>query len=822
MRHVAHLDTTTYVADVAVLDAGSAPDLLTYAVPASIADDATPGLPVQVSVRGRLKLGYIVRLYHLPTSDPLSSRVIPCQSAPPGAAPLSVEELSLAGWLADYCITGLGDAIRAVRPAALQISVRRTVRLTTLGLAALRGDDPGVRRSPSRLLVMETLRARGGSCPYSKLVQIAGSAAADSIRLLASQGLLEEVVETVAATRSREVAAVSLEEADVDAASLTAAQKRVVETLRHEADACPVATLMKAAAVTRGVIDGLVTKGVLIRTTARVRRAPSVTAQAGVAPIAHTDEQAAAISEILADLHRPPESKRPILVHGVTASGKTEVYLEAIRSVRATGRGAIVLVPEIALASQVVDLIAARFGDDVAVLHSRLANGERCDEWQRVAAGEAGIAVGARSAVFAPVKDIGLIVIDEEHEAAYKQESAPRYHARDVAYKRARDSGATVVLGSATPSLESYHAALAGQSTLVTLEKRATGAALPQVEIVDMRQEFRTGAVMFSAVLLDAMRQRLDRGEQMLLFLNRRGYAAFVLCRDCGYVAKCPQCSVSLTYHAAANVLRCHHCGHAQAPPLTCPDCEGARLRGFGLGTERIQEELARLLPEARVIRMDRDTTARKDAHGRLIRAFRNGEADILIGTQMVAKGLDFPRVTLVGVVSADVGLHIPDFRAAERSFQLLAQVAGRAGRADVPGQVLIQTFTPEHYAIQCAARQDYRAFYTHEIAQRRELRYPPFVHLANIVAAAPSHEAARDALDVVKAAIRSCTEPSCTVTGPAPAPLERLKGDFRWHLLLRSVHRQALNETIRTALKEVRSSVRQLLTVDLDPMSLA
>ncbi len=604
---------------------------------------------------------------------------------------------------------------------------------------------------------------------------------------------------------------------------LSEAQLRVLLALERRAgeSAPTVAELAREAGTTSSTIERMAAKGLLaMRTVRRLRRAaPHVQGGTGAPDL--TDAQLRAVSAIVNEMSAKPSTRRPVLLHGVTGSGKTEVYLAAIAEAQRKGRGAILIVPEIALTSQVVDLVAGRFGQDVAVLHSRLGQGERYDEWARVADGSASIAVGARSAVFAPVANLGIIIIDEEHEASYKQEAAPRYHARDVAIKRASMENAVVVLGSATPALETYHAALNGDCGLAVLPRRIGGRVLPLVHIVDMREQFKRGPSIFSEMLAESIRGRLHRVEQTVLFLNRRGYAQFVLCRDCGYVARCSQCSVSLILHAADRTLRCHHCGATSDPPALCPDCQGHRLRGFGLGTERVEAEIRQLFPEARLVRMDRDTTQRKGSHAALIKQVRTGEADILIGTQMIAKGFDFPNVTLVGVVSADSGLHIPDFRASERTFQILAQVAGRAGRGAAPGEVIVQTFTPDHYAIQCAAKQDYQSFYAKEIEQRRELGYPPFSSLANIVATCDEERAAQAATQAVAFALRDGGSP-LEVIGPSPSPLTRLRGQYRWHVLVRAADHEVVTEACRAALASVNSAARGVLTVDIDPVSLA
>ena len=440
------------------------------------------------------------------------------------------------------------------------------------------------------------------------------------------------------------------------------------------------------------------------------------------------------------------------LLHGVTGSGKTEVYIRLIRRALELGRTAIVLVPEIALTPQMVAWLHGRFGGDAAVLHSALSAGERFDEWRRIRSGEARVVIGARSAVFAPVQNLGVIVVDEEHETTYQSDHRPRYDAREVAWKRAGQHGAVLLLGSATPSITTYMRAMPGvrpenRLELIELRQRVNGRPLPEVEIVDMRGEFERGNhSIFSARLAAELRACLDDGHQAMLFINRRGHSTFVSCRACGYVVKCDQCDVSMTWHQAENALRCHYCGKTLPPPKKCPNCGSAYIKYFGAGTQKVQEEVRRLFPDARVARMDVDTTREKDAHARILNRFRSGEANVLVGTQMIAKGLDFPNVALVGVVAADLSLNLPDFRSVERTFQLITQVAGRAGRADVPGRVVVQTYDPDHYGIQLAAAQDYRAFYTRESAYRRAALYPPFTVIARIIYSGRDPEAAAKA----------------------------------------------------------------------------
>jgi len=534
-----------------------------------------------------------------------------------------------------------------------------------------------------------------------------------------------------------------------------------------------------------------------------------------------TEEQARALAEIRRRLDLPQPG--PLLVHGVTGSGKTEIYLQAIADVLERGRQAIVLVPEIALTPQMIERFRSRFGEEVAVLHSRLSDGERFDQWRAIKSGRVSIVVGARSAVFAPFSDLGLIVVDEEHETSYKQQESPRYHARTVAMQRARQAGALLLLGSATPALETYHAAREGAMGLVTLTQRIDDRPLPPVELVDLRQELAEGnRSIFSRALQKHLTEVLQRREQAILFLNRRGYSTFVLCRSCGLTIKCPNCDVSLTYHAGATHLTCHYCGHRSAPPRRCPDCGSEKIRFFGAGTEKVQAELETLFPDVRALRLDVDTTRRKGSHEQILGDFAAGKAQVLVGTQMVAKGLDFPGVTLVGVVAADTALNFPDFRAAERTFQLLTQVAGRSGRGRAPGRVVVQTYNPGHYAVQAAASHDYQGFFDQEMAIRREVGYPPLSRLVNLLASGPDEQAVEALARQAGLALAQFFAPE-SIWGPNPAPLSKLKSNYRWQVAVRGQEAQALRQGVRQALQLLprRSSTEARLTVDVDPVSM-
>ena len=485
------------------------------------------------------------------------------------------------------------------------------------------------------------------------------------------------------------------------------------------------------------------------------------------------------------------------LLHGVTGSGKTEVYIRLIRRSLELGRTAIVLVPEIALTPQMVSWLHSRFGADAAVLHSALSPGERFDEWRRIRSGEARVVIGARSAIFAPLQNIGCIIVDEEHESSYQSDHRPRYDAREIAWQRAATHRAVLVLGSATPAVGTYMRAMPGvrpenKLELIELRQRVKDRPLPEVKLVDMRREIDRGnKSIFSAALASELQACLDAGKQAMLFINRRGHSTFVSCRKCGFVVKCDQCDVTMTYHQIDQTLKCHYCGKVMPTPTKCPSCGSAYIKYFGAGTQKVEAEVARLFPQARVARMDIDTTQRKDAHQQLLDAFRRGETNVLVGTQMIAKGLDFPNVTLVGVMAADMTLNLPDYRSVERTFQLITQVAGRAGRADAPGRVVVQTYDPDHYAIQCAAAQDYRAFYVREVANRRLTLYPPFTVIARVVYTSKDEAAAQAAAQSAEAELTAYVESEgiqkdVVQLRAAQAPIGFLRGEHRWHLFVK------------------------------------
>ncbi|EFU15214.1 primosomal protein N' [Enterococcus faecalis] len=533
-------------------------------------------------------------------------------------------------------------------------------------------------------------------------------------------------------------------------------------------------------------------------------------------------EQQVAVETILQSVQE--QQSQTYLLEGITGSGKTEVYLQVIAEVLNQGKTAIMLVPEISLTPQMVQRFKSRFGEHVAVMHSGLSQGEKYDEWRKIERGEAEVVVGARSAIFAPIENIGVIIVDEEHEASYKQEETPRYHARDLAIWRSEYHHCPVVLGSATPSLESRARAQKNVYQRLRLTQRANQAAtLPTIDVVDMRKEVENGNVSsFSMSLQEKLQERLEKNEQSVLLLNRRGYSSFVMCRDCGYVLPCLNCDISLTLHMDSKTMKCHYCGHEERIPYRCPNCGQDKIRYYGTGTQKVEEELQTLLPESRILRMDVDTTRRKGAHEKILRTFGEGQADILLGTQMIAKGLDFPNVTLVGVLNADTALNLPDFRSSERTFQLLTQVSGRAGRAEKPGEVIIQSFNPEHYAIQLAKAQDYEDFYTKEMYIRHRGDYPPYYFTVQITASHPEENEAAKQMFQIATKLKQGLSPQAILLGPTPNAIMRVNNRYFYQVIIKYKQEPMLQPLLKEILTDTqRATARGLkLSIDAEPMN--
>lgn len=778
--------------------------LFHYLVPPGLAEIVQPGLRVRVPFGQRVLDGYLVRLIERAEVESLK----PLSAILDDQPVFDSSILALTRWMADYYLSPWGRVLAASVPVGLKVTAAKRVIITEAGrrvdLASIRG---AVRR---RLL--EALRTRDNAISLTRLHALTG--ALSGLPALIHAGWVEESnASPTQAPRRRQY--VSLAPAPRAAAPAVRGprQQAVLDALEN----CGGAFVSELGPNASAVCRGLASRGlVVLSSRAEVRDPYRQVADGDRAPRL-TEHQQRAVDAI----DRALEAGRfaPYLLWGVTGSGKTEVYLRAMASVLERGRGALLMVPEISLTGQIVGRVRGRFGDQVAVLHSALSNQERLAAWSRIRRGKARIALGTRSALFAPLRDVGLIVVDEEQDASYKQEEGVRYNARDSAVVLGRERGAVVILGSATPSLESYANAAGGRFSLVTLPERVHARPLPPVRAVDLRAATGSGDV-FSEALRVAITERLDRREQVLLVLNRRGFAPVVVCRDCGETAQCAQCSVGLTYHRARGRLCCHYCGATAMPRDRCTGCHGHRVMLEGVGTEQVEARLRADWPHAKIARMDRDTTGTKWAHDALLGAMRRGEADILVGTQMVAKGHDLPNVTLVGVVNADVGLSLPDFRASERVFHLLTQAAGRAGRGDRPGEVILQTRQPSHDVVVFAQRHDVAGFYERELARRRELGYPPFGRLI-LLGISGLHEA-----EVIGSAQRLTRESSAelpagvTLLGPAPAPLWRLKGRHRWQLVLKGPKGPAVGHAARAiADRAVRVLPRGIrLDVDVDP----
>ena len=807
-------------ADVALPLALARP--LRYAVPPDLAGRVEPGCRVVVPVQGREMVGIVTATGAVP---PAAGRVREVVAAPDAAPVLDGELLPLARHLATWYAAPPGFALRAMLPAALYSVGRPVVRLAAGALAAVEG---GGRGGPAAALE-RLFRSPGRAVPLAAVRRAAGSAGLRVVHRLAAAGQAELVTlppRTAAPERTElvfELVTRYEHLLDVERRFARAPKQReAYEALASLGGRAGARTLAQNG-VSASALAAMVERGDLRRVAEARMRDPFAELAASVPPAEPTADQRRAIAAL--------EALGPggvALLFGVTGSGKTLVYLRYLQGVLAAGRGAIVLVPEIALTPQTVARFKGVFGDDVAVLHSGLSDGERYDAWRALREGRRHVAIGARSAVFAPVRDLGAIVVDEEHDTSYKQGEAPRYHAREIAIRRAALAGATVVLGSATPSLETWDAAARGAVRLLELPERVEARPLPPVEVVDLRaasQRPGTGAVPWSERLDAAVQGALERGEQAMVLLNRRGFSVFVQCPACGETWTCPNCSITLTYHRSPASLRCHHCDHRESPPTACPHCGAVTQRYRGVGTQQVEEFLAGRFPTARIARMDLDTTGGKWSHHRILEKVAAGTVDILVGTQMIAKGLDFPRVTVVGVVDADVALNLPDFRASERTFALLTQVAGRAGRGPLGGKVIVQTRAPDHHAIVRAARHDVRGFLETELAERRDPPYPPVVGLLNGVLSGTDERAvaraAGRAVEWLQGLLAARPALGASVLGPAPCPIERIRERWRWHFLVKAPDAATLTRLARyTAVRApVPAGVR--LVVDRDPVSL-
>jgi primosomal protein N' (replication factor Y) len=707
--------------------------------------------------------------------------------------------VELAQWLSDYYLCPIFDAVALMLPPGFERQA-----LTFLYISTTTPEYPPVSLSQEQSQVLEMVRSQG-KVSLKQLERTLGKKKAGSTvsQLVARNRLVRsyEMEPVRVKPKSAPFLELNIPEQAVLDEVIRLRNKRafkmaaLLELLAHSPDPIAASEVRKKLSITGTTINTLIARGLITLCEKRITRDPlGQLPPTSQEPLILNPAQQAALDAIVASLRSETGQANVFLLHGVTGSGKTEVYLRALAEAIKLGKRGITLVPEISLTPQTIERFAARFPRRVAVLHSQLSPGEQFDEWHRISQGEFDVVIGPRSALFAPQPELGLIIIDEEHEWNYKQDTSPRYHAREVALKMARETGAVVILGSATPDITTYFYAKRGDYRLLELPERVVpeqAAPLPQVEIIDMREELKAGRrSLFSQSLSIALARTIARREQAILFLNRRGAASFVQCRNCGHTFRCRRCEVTLTHHPDKNRLVCHQCHYQMTVPQACPMCQSRHLNFLGTGTQKLEQEARLAFPQARLLRWDSDTTSTRHHHQAIIDQFRNQQADILIGTQMVAKGLDLPGVTLVGVINADTSLNLPDFRAGERTFQLLSQVVGRAGRGPGGGSAIIQTYSPEHYAIKAAARQDYAMFYEREIAYRRLLGNPPFSQLARLVYGHPNDARARQEAEIMKrrlvTEITSRGIEGITVLGLAPAFISRLRGNYRWQLILR------------------------------------
>jgi len=795
----------------------------TYAIPERLADTICVGSRVLVSFRNRAMTGVVVAISSR-RPDPQRVRtikeIVEALDPLPALAPKLIE---LGRWVSNYYVAPPGEVFRAMLPPQVDLRHERELALNDAGRARRDELDASGNRSEAEvaeLALLSLLHIEGKPVRADRLRKLPGGEAAAE-RLLRRHELEAREVTLRRHARVQKIVAWNSTE---DAHSLPEKEARIYHVLAEERGPLPLPALAKFSRVSRTLIDRLIRQEKLKSWEEPLAVEEDLFALDYTPPSnVLNPDQAGALSEVKNWI--AADTFKVGLLYGVTGSGKTEVYLGAVEAALERKKTALILVPEIALTLWVGRLCRARLGASVAVLHSALADVERAREWWRVRRGEARVVVGTRSAVFAPLENLGLVVVDEEQEASYKQEETPRYHGRDVAIVRAKLEGAAALLGSATPSLESFHNARSGKYHLLQLESRVENRPLAPVEIVDLREDFRTTHKVgpLSAKLSEAIAARLAQGTQSLILINRRGYSWFVICRSCGAGIQCENCSISLTYHKQRDRLECHYCGFSRRAPKECPKCASEHVYFFGAGSEQLEEKLREKFPGAKVARLDRDAVRTKGAYQQVLADFASGKVDILVGTQMVAKGHDFQRVTLVGVVSADSQLSLPDFRAAERTFQLLTQVAGRAGRGALPGEVLVETYYPEHYAIQLAARQDYLSFFERELQFRRLLHYPPFTALASILVRDTKIENAIRWSRQLSAFLAPQESRGVKVLGPAAAPLARLKREFRFQFLLKAPKRAQLTRVLSEllAFTEQKEIPERAVLVDVDPLSL-
>lgn len=793
----------------------------TYSVPANLKEKVKPGSPVIVPLKDMQVGGYVIKISDTP---PLNIECKPIFTLLDSI--FENEFIELLKWVSDYYFCSIKNVIQSAIPSGLLTKIRKNVKVTV---------DCSIF---DEVLSSQTIKnpAFYRLCNYLKnnvnkeisilsLKYKFGGDITRYLRRLQDIGIItiktDIILPEIKGKQMLHAMIISTE-----AKNLTPKQSQALETLIKYGGSLPVKDLMKITNSSKVVIEGLKKAGCINLYKERIFREPLEALYTDSEIKELTYHQKAAILEIEKMLNTPC-AYRPLLLYGVTGSGKTEVYIQGCERVIKQGGTALVLVPEIGMTPQILGKFKERFKNNIGILHSALSKGERIDEWQKIKAGVYKIVIGARSAVFAPLKNLQLIIIDEEHDTSYKQETTPRYHARTVALKRAELCNAIFIMGTATPAVETYYNAINGSTEIIVMPKRVQNRPLPEVKIIDMSVEFKQGnRTIFSRELKSAIQERLVRNEQTILFLNRRGYSTYVFCRTCGNSLNCPNCSVALVYHIQQNVpiLRCHYCDYTLSMPKTCPVCQSVYIKHFGTGTQKIEELTIKEFPDAVVQRLDSDTTGKKHAHKDILEKLKNHEIDILIGTQMVAKGLDFPSVTLVGSLVADSFLNMPDFRANERTFQLLTQVAGRAGRGDSLSEVIIQTYVPEHKSILTAKNHDFLTFFNQEIESRKELKYPPFSQLINIVtASAHSNTAMQYSQNFANyfKEWENIDSAVYAVLGPVPALISKIRNYYRWQILIKCKDLSIVRTYIKQIINNINYPKDIRLTVDIEPMNM-
>lgn len=781
-----------------------------YVIPERFSNVLTPGMRVIVPFGPRKIMGFVVAI----VSESAFNKLKPISEVLDLVPVLTGELLDLGKWLSKETLSLSITALQVMLPQVLKSKYEKELVRVSEEKLSFELEDLFAGRD-----VVDFEEFAASTLSYYQLQKAieAGDIIVDYIVKSKITKKYETMVRPVLEEHL-------LQEARLDLSQKAKKQLAILDYFIEQPEEISQKLLLSKLHTTNNTVKALVDKNILETYQNEVFRNPYDDASiVRTEPLQLTDEQEGAIKPILESLEKHEHDV--FLVHGVTGSGKTEIYLQAIQEVIKQGKEAIVLVPEISLTPQMVNRFKGRFGKNVAVMHSALSAGEKFDEWRKIQRKQVQVVVGARSAIFSPFENLGIIIIDEEHEMSYKQEDQPRYHARDVAIERGKNNNFPVVLGSATPTLESFARADKGVYKLATLKKRTNNKPMPEVITVDMREELHAGnRTMFSRALMEKIADCLAKGEQIVLLLNRRGFSTFVMCRDCGHVKECPHCDIALTYHKNSNRLKCHYCSFEEAVPTICPECDSDLIRYFGTGTQRVEETLAQLIPEARVLRMDVDTTRRKGAHEKILNQFADKKADILLGTQMIAKGLDFENVTLVGVLTADSMLHLPDFRSSEKTFQLLTQVSGRAGRHELTGEVIVQTYTPEHYSIQLASEYNFEEFYQKEMGMRRAFQYPPYYYLALITVTHLNHVKVVQTAQKIVQQLQQKIQPKTVILGPTPSPIPRIKDRYRYQCMIKYKHepelRRYIQEVNQYFAEDVRKNDLQIL-VDMQPYNM-